>query len=123
MAINEMALRRFLIEVKKRLERHETLLKQHREREKKMLGVIRQILVINKGTISAMPTDRELLARRAARKKLSKAERPVYDFEFHLPGQGDCGQAETFNPYGKEPHESRQKETRHHTGAERKIHE
>jgi DNA-binding CsgD family transcriptional regulator len=82
MAINEMALQRFLGAVKKRLERHDILLRQHRERDEKMLKVIRQVLEINKGTIAAMPTDRGLSARRAARKKLSKAERPVYELMF-----------------------------------------
>lgn len=82
MAINEMGLRRFLGAVKKRLERHDTLLKQHRERDLKMLKIIRQLLEINEGTIAAMPTDRELSARRASRKKLSKAERPVYELMF-----------------------------------------
>jgi DNA-binding CsgD family transcriptional regulator len=82
MAINEIALQRFLGAVKKRLERHEAILRRHRERHKELLGVIRLLLEVNKGTIAAMPTDRELSARRAARKKLSKAERPVYDLMF-----------------------------------------
>jgi DNA-binding CsgD family transcriptional regulator len=103
MPINEMALQKFLQEVKKRLERHGTLLRQHwerdekilavlrrhktllaqhRERDKKILAVIRRVLEINSGTIEAMPTDKELSAHQAARKKLSKAERSVYDLMF-----------------------------------------
>jgi DNA-binding CsgD family transcriptional regulator len=82
MAINEIALRRFLETMKKRLDRHDALLRRHRERDEKMVKVIRQVLEINKGTIAAMPTDRELSARRAARKKLTKAERPVYELMF-----------------------------------------
>ncbi len=103
MAINEMALRKWTAAVERGLERHETLLKRcrerdkkalaivqrhetllmrGRERDKKILAVIKQLLEINKGTIDAMPTDKELSGHRAARKKLSKGERPVYDLMF-----------------------------------------
>ena len=82
MAINEMALQRWMEAVKKRLERHGALLRRHRERDRKILAVIKKQLEISKGTIAVIPTDKELSVRRAAREKLSKAERPVYDLMF-----------------------------------------
>jgi DNA-binding CsgD family transcriptional regulator len=87
MAINEMALQRWIETVKKRLERHGALLRRHRERDRKILAVIKQLLEISKGMIGVIPTDKELSARRAAREKLGKAERPVYDLMFTRSNQ------------------------------------
>jgi DNA-binding CsgD family transcriptional regulator len=82
MAINEMALQRWMVAVKKRLERHEALLNRHRERDRKILAIIKKLLEISQETIAVIPTDKELAVHRAACKRLSKGERVVYDRMF-----------------------------------------
>jgi len=82
MAINELELQRFLGAVKANIERHERVLRQHRDRDRKIVAILRLLLEVDKGTIKAMPTSKELLAHRAALNQLSKAERPVYELMF-----------------------------------------
>jgi DNA-binding NarL/FixJ family response regulator len=67
--------------INKEIERR---LKRLRERDKQLLALIKRVLEISKGTIEAIPTPKEVGARRAARKKLTKTEQTVYNLMFTL---------------------------------------
>jgi DNA-binding CsgD family transcriptional regulator len=75
MAINELALRKALEVISRKLDLHDRLIKQ-------MLSVMNRSLEISKALNIRIPNSKELAQHALNRRQLSKAERPVYDLMF-----------------------------------------